>query len=67
MRTITLEDTLTAYFQAIAAQRHIPVEQLIADVLQRYLEEHLNIIVAGQTLVTSDLKILSVRKHKMTQ
>lgn len=38
MMTITLEDTLTAHFQAIAAQRYIPVEQLIADVLQRYLE-----------------------------
>ncbi len=74
MMTITLDETLITQFKDIAIQRHIPVERLISDVLRRYVEDHLDIIVTGQILVTiesGEEKVLSLEEaeklsHELT-
>jgi len=50
MMTITLDDSLTTHFQAIAMQHHTSVEQVVNNALQEYLEDYLDIFAAEQVL-----------------
>jgi len=65
MMTITLDDSLTTHFQAIATQHHTSVEQVVNNALQEYLEDYLDIFAAEQVLAAiehGEEKVLSLEE-----
>ncbi len=50
MNTITLNETLLNHFKIIADQRHTPIEGIISQVLEDYLENYFDVLAAEEVL-----------------